>query len=622
MKVKNILFILVSIAVLSVTPFLIKTDVHWLNYYLLLMLISFACVLINMLRKANSVSNNLLRVDFIFIVISFFVPFLVGYLFLHANSIWLDEFTEYSVAFTTGDLFTHSAQTQQPPLGLLFRKLGLIFFGVNEFGLRGTSTFFFGLFGAVNYLWMKDFTKSASYSLLGSIFISLNVWLVTYSTEARPYTISMFFCALFIYFLYDHFQRAAKSKKINAALTITSVLWLLSISMQPLLFVALILVSCVFVTLINKNERALSAVKSLTLSLIIYSPILYLVITYSTDYVRNGFLNAPQLIKLLFTEDLWLLRTLFMPNKLYSVMALIMTITYFSTFFFTPNNNKKKHILFGIIIVIYLLITIILFHLKINWLLQPRYLLTALILCYYLFLFSLHSLAVNHKVKVIILSALIGVSVFSIYSDGVRKPISTAWRELYELIDQKGKPGSQGFIFSFEKPGVWCDEIFLAQEFYPTKRVSLTTYDKFAFPLMMTNDDIFTRLDQSRPLESVFFIIARHSLKEEYFNALKFSNFETFKISDFYVLKIEQNDLYTAIKSFYVQLEKLMATDDNRLRIYDGLFLVSLHEKNCVAAKKYLNKFVDLINSDKERLKNYFPRLESHEKNIARFCSK
>lgn len=580
---------------------------------------SFSILIIINLRHTEKNSNSIFKIDFIFILISFALPVLVSHQYLHDYSVWLDEYTEYLVAFLSDDLVFRSASTQQPPLGIFFRKMGLNFFGVNEFGLRVASTFFFGLLGSVNYLLIKAFTKSISYSILGSFFISLNIWLITYSTEARPYTISIFFCAVFLYFFYDHFRSQTTTKKINVAVVISSLLWLLSISMQPLLFVLIIFVIYALISFLHKDPFSISIVKSLGASLIIYSPILYLIVTSSTSYIRHDIMNIQELVKLFFTQDLWLVRTLFAPNKIYSYMACFMAGTYFIIAYFNL-NFRKMNVFLGFIVGIYLLTLIVLFHLKVNWFLQHRYLLTVLLLCYYLFLISLYSLNIAHSFKILILSALLAVSAFSIYSDGVRKSIGTDWRQLYQLLDDKTVVRSQGFIFSFENPGTWCDEMFLAKEFYPTKSVFIASPNTFLFPTIMTNDEIFSKLSQIQYTENIFFIITRHSLKEVYFDSLKFSNFEAFKLSDFYVINIKKDSLHSAIKSFYAQLENLMSADENRLRIYDGLFLISLYEKNCIAAEKYFKTLVNLINSDKERLKNYLPRSENHEKAFKLLC--
>lgn len=600
---------------------------HVLNYYLLLLLSLFLLLIIRDLlkNKLSSLFVGLDKADFIFLLLTFSTPVFIGLLHIQDYSLWLDEYIEYQQAFLWSDLVQQAALVQQPPLGLLFRRLGLIFFGTTEFGLRVSSVFFSGLFGLINYVWIKDFSQNRLYSLLGSLFVGLNYWLLAYSIEARPYTISLFFCALFLYFLTDHLTRPNDSKKINLYLTTSAVLWLLSISMQPLLFISLLIAMSLFVALVKKTPKWLSLFFSLMLSFIIYLPFLYLIVKKSTEYLRPSFLDTT-LLWPRFIEDFWFIHTLFVPNKVYLIIIFLMLSFFIAACLFNK-KSKKIYLTLGATVGLYLFITLFSFYLKINWGLSHRYLLTVLVLVYYLFLFSFFSLVLKRAVKTFILLTLVSLSCFSIFSSDIIKPINHDWRGLYTLMQNKATTQSRAYVFSFESPGRWHEEVFVAPEFYLKDSPQIRVYNNIFFPFFMTNNFLFQEFGADST--QVFFVIMRKTLKEEYFDKLILPNTERIKLTTFYLLSAQRTDLLALTKGFYTHLEKLMCEDkdilrgcdENILRIYDGLFLIALYEKNCLAAQKNLDKFIALFNKD-VRLHSYFDRLQYHKKSLDILCKK
>lgn len=618
---KRIVLSLLILLHLLILPFLLGPGLVYQNYFLALLLTVSIVYFYFQLRNAPAPSDHVLeKSDWLCLLCILMISGFLAARQMFVNSVWLDEYEEFRNVTYYLDLTHQAAFFQQPPLSYLLRKVGLIFGGQNELGLRISSVVGNVLFLIVMFFNIRKIAKDSYYALLSTLLLGFNYWIILYSVEARPYSISLYYFAVFLHFLIPELSGTGVRKSPNYGLIFATVFWLLSISMQPLIFVCWATFATLLWWLGNRKAKYLAVAVALVVALLLYLPFLSLIVENSKSYLQSTSRPFSEYI-LSFFNDLHLVKAMFFSNYFYYLIILQMVVlTGFSLF----TNRISKRFLQAIagFSIVYLLLIILLFEYKINWSLAERYLITIIPVFYFLFsiAFFLFREARHTTLKKGVLLQLVLVALGSyLYSKPVQN-IALNWRGLYSALGERTTGSSNAYLFSFfTTTSGWSDEYFIGSELYPSPKISLAAPDLISFPTFTNNDFLYNNFSLAENRNELFFIISRHTFKASYFEKLKIDGAEKIVLDGFFVIKaFPPKSTLAMTKEFYSQLENIADETEIRVRAFDGLFLAALFEKNCGNSKHYLKKYSEIA-----KLSPYLAlRTKLHHARYSSLCGK
>lgn len=594
---KRIVLLLLIFLHLLIIPFLINPGLIYQNYFLALLLTVSVVFCYSQLRNDPAPSDHFLtKFDWLSLLCILVISGILSALQLHTNSIWLDEYEELLNVLNYPDLLYKAATFQQPPLSYFLRKLGVMLGGPNELGIRISSVIGNALFLIVMFFNIRRLTRDSFYANLSTILLSFNYWIILYSVEGRPYAISLFYFAVFLHFLISGFQESRGRNFLNYGLILATLFWLLSISMQPLIFVGWGALAAVIGWFPTRNVKLLAVAAALGVALLLYLPFLSPIMASSSAYLQAGSRPLSAYFEAYF-NDLYLLKTMFLHNNFYFFIILQMFFLTVIALVVGKAHRLRLRAFAGFSI-IYVFLIIFLLEYKINWPLSERYFITTVPLMYLLFFAGLFYFreAKFMYLKKAVLFQLVAIAFISyLYAKPFQK-YGRNWRGLYSETENLTDKTAKAFIFSFRNTaGGWTDEFFVASELYPSNKVLFPAPGLYNFPVFTNNDFLFNNFGPESNQEELFFIIDRNSFKDTDFERLNIKGTQKTTLEGFFIIKANPPlSLLTMTKEFYSQLENISDDTEIRLRAFDGLYLTALFEKNCGKLKHYLTKYAEI----------------------------
>lgn len=179
----------------------------------------------------------------VFVVFS--VVLLIRILMMDMISVWLDEEIQ---AFSVMHFYPTAAGTfqHQPPLDMLFTKIGLFVSGTAIWGLRLHTVIFSSLSAGLLYFVLKQLSRSIFVACVLTLFFVFHRYVVQYGFEARPISLGLFSEIIFLSFVLIVFKPNSEdyldSNKNSALLMCSTFLYLSSLGMQPVFIVAVTLI--------------------------------------------------------------------------------------------------------------------------------------------------------------------------------------------------------------------------------------------------------------------------------------------------------------------------------------------------------------------------------------------
>jgi hypothetical protein len=592
-----ILILIVVLHCFLITP-LFKVGLSWLNYYLLfLFLVSgvhFARLIIKSKSNYSETSeNHLKKIDYIFSLILLIITALISKRYINEYTVWLDE-NDAAVSSLLDDVVTNAANYQQPPLDYLYRRLGLIFVGFNEVGLRLASVIAYILFISVSYFNFLKISKNSYLAFLFSLFLAFNDWIIRYAIEARPYLLGLFYFSLFAYFVISQIQdedfedpKTLKNIFRHSQVAFVTFFWLMSISMQPFFFICSTIVIGGVYALITKNTKIKNIVFQMGLGLLLFIPFQFKIVGSSLKYLKNPSVQVDNVFVQNLNQSFEVLLDLFTRNPgLTGLFIVSLTIILLGL---TSTPKKKIVILSAILVVSYTLILNGFFALKINWPMNHRYLLLNLTLFYYLVFISIHYYKENSaqliKISALVLCAFVSLGTNYKYSlNDIRQ---TDWRHLYQLMNSKVQVKAVAYIYAFYPAAhEGIDGFFMASSFYPTPKIELRSVRASSY---LNNSEYINYYEKNETLEA-FIAIDKMTIEPEIFWKLKIDGTELLDTQSFFVVyKKSGLPIRSVVEQLLDQLDVLIPPSENKFRLHLDLFDLKILSLGCARAKILLN---------------------------------
>lgn len=569
---------------------LLQAELSWPNYLLLFVLVvsSLHFGFTAFKEKSNQLlnpSDRLTKLDYVFSTLLLVLTAVISKIYINKFTIWLDE-NDAGVNSLVSDMIISASDYQQPPLDYLYRRWGLLSIGKSEVGLRLTSVFAYCIFVFVSYFNFLKISKNSVLSFCFAAFLALNDWIIRYAVEARPYSLGLCYFALFSYFVISFLNdKSDKEDRIDFKITFITFFWLMSISMQPFLFVISSLVVCAVYFLATKNLKIKKITLQMFWGLVIFIPFQVQIVKSSVRYLNPNLSLGDKILQSL-SHSLVVLFELFNLNSALCVLFVIsMTIILLGV----SSAPKKKIVAFCLTLFIaYTAVLVLFFAVKINWPMAYRYLLLNAAVFFYLVFVALHYYKENlyqfKKVLLVCFCAL--VSVASLYRYDLNDIYQVNWRTLYEAMQKKAVNKADAYVYSFnvaDYPGV--DGSFIAADYYDTSKLQLLATRGSEYLHHFEYVDSFT---QNKDVEA-FIAIDKMTLKPEVFWEIKVDEAEIFETQSFFVVyKKAGVPILNFAEQFLDQLDQHFPVNPRKFRLHLDLFEVKILKSKCEDAKKHL----------------------------------
>ena len=276
----------------------------------------------------SSNKNNILLASILFVLIGIFLRIYQ----LNFENYWLDEMTSFWAAdpsLSLKDTFIRSNHFHTPPIFDLFLKKYLEFFSYDpEIGRH--VPLFFGIL-SILFLGILSFQVSKNNSFLLSIFlISINIYLIKYSQETRPYTLVFLLSTINLIFYYKIISTDFNFSKKIFFFILFIIFSVITFSTHPFTFILLFsqIFYSIYSFLLFKKKNYLFF---LSVPLIL---IIYLLINY------NYLISQLSQNEYIFYHENWKFYYNYYFSRFFG--SKIMGLVYLSTLIFLIIHFRKK----------------------------------------------------------------------------------------------------------------------------------------------------------------------------------------------------------------------------------------------------------------------------------------
>ena len=375
---------------------------------------------------------------------------LLRYLAIDIYSVWLDEETQFFGVLFYG-LSDASAHQQQMPFSYLFSATSQYFFGAKEFAPR----FFPAVFGSVAcgvfYLMAKRLITSKPLVIISTLFFTCSPWLVRYSVEGRPLSLTVLAGLIFLYVVskaYDEITRA--DKPLLVSVFVASFVLIGSTFFQNFIF--LLSVNIAFFLILRPKPRLwVRVLAPQALALIIWAPQIWELLSISIP--RYG--HSLEFGTILSAENKFrpfysVLKTTWFSQRHYLWITLpLLVATLFHSFKFQRPFHKGQRDTLAIGLV-FISIFSVAFYVLVSWKIVHRYSLINIPVLILLIFCTLEQVKTLFSNKLVKFSVLIVALAFVANNARVLHKYQTEkielarhadWNSLYQALKKYGKPG-------------------------------------------------------------------------------------------------------------------------------------------------------------------------------------
>lgn len=566
---------------------LLKAELSWPNYLLLFVLVvsslhfGFAAFKAKA-HNHSKTSDRLTKSDYLYSALLLVLTATLSKIYINTYTIWLDE-SDAGLNSLVNDVIVSASDYQQPPLDYLYRRWGLLSLGMTEAGLRLTSVLAYCIFIFVSYFNFLKISKNSLLSFSFAIFLALNDWIIRYAIEARPYSLGLCYFAFFSYFVICILND--KEDPIDYKLSFVTFFWLMSIGMQPFLFVISSIVICAGYYLLSKNLKIKKMALQMFWGLLIFVPFQLKIIKSSAQYLNSN-LGLDDKILQSLNHSLMVLLKLFTLNSALCVLFIISLSVVLLGITSTPKKNIVKFCL--TIFLAYTGLLVLFFAVKINWPMMYRYLLLNYALFFYLVFLATHYYKENlHQFKkVTLVSLCILLSLFSLYRYKLNDINQVNWRGLYQAMHEKAVSKADAYIYTFHPADyVGTDGHFMASDFYDLSKLKLNATRGSEY---LHHFEFIEHFTSNSDVEA-FIVIDKMTLKPEVFWQIKVAEAELFETQSFFIAyKKTGVPILNFAEQFLDQLDQHFPADPRKFRLHLDLFELKILKSKCKEAKRHL----------------------------------
>ena len=194
----------------------------------------------------------------------------------HGDSLW-----QFSGPVYGENTIQEAYQQQQPPLDYYFSSFSHSLFGANKFALRFHAMLFYLLLCLILPLGLWFFCSSLWISGVGAFLFLFNDVIYSNSINGRPLSVALLTGFLFLFFWLSYCNKREEDQKLSLFPVVSSqYLFVMSIGVQPVIFVVTLFLSSFWLLIKGKKEIFKKLFFSNIVTLILTAPIYFKIYEY------------------------------------------------------------------------------------------------------------------------------------------------------------------------------------------------------------------------------------------------------------------------------------------------------------------------------------------------------
>ena len=168
------------------------------------------------------------------------------------RGVFFDEITQFSKG--ANNVIVGSYSQQQPPLDYYFSSFSHSLFGNNKFAIRFHAMLFYLVLSLTISLGLWFFCSSLWISALGTGLFLINHVIRLHAVNARPLALALFTGFLFLFFYLSYCSKRQTDKKSLFPVLASQYLFVMSIGLQPVIFIISLFISSFWLFPYNKKQ--------------------------------------------------------------------------------------------------------------------------------------------------------------------------------------------------------------------------------------------------------------------------------------------------------------------------------------------------------------------------------
>ena len=458
----------------------------------------------NEIRKSFSIGFLKLNLDTFFV---FILLLGIRFINIHNISVWLDEYNQASMTFFNYPI-TAGLKQHQPPLDMIFTKIGLLFSDSNVWGLRFHSAFFSAMAGTLFYALIKKISDSYIMALVCVFYFSFHVFVIRFGYEARPVSLGLFIEILFIHHIYSILTEGNNAfyKNKPCSLSALTFVYLCSLGMQPVFIVCATLLFFAIYSYFHRDQ--LKNFFALLIGFLCFLPIQAKIMLLAPPlFSKTSVFDFQDIFKQLTFENFFILEPFFKP---FGYCAFLFLVFIFGYNILKRQSFSRPLLYFLFCVTFFCGVLIPVFKSHINWDLNDYYLLSSLPLVLSLFVLSLSDIARIASVKkkfFNLLTLFFAAVCFAFYSFGPFFNFEKTYprddmRASYAEIKRVSGSENKSLVLALCLKNLpWCPDKAIGEALYfKSANASKESYWQRSL------DNYYIALKTDKPIENVFFI--------------------------------------------------------------------------------------------------------------------
>lgn len=163
------------------------------------------------------------------------------------------EYKKFFLGFAKNSIEAAYKQ-QQPPIDYYFSSFSHFLFGENKFSIRFHAILFYLILTFIIPLGIYFFCPSFRITVIGTVLFLINDIIRLHSVNARPVCLALFTGFLFLFFYMSLCKENSYNKKQFLPLIISQYLFVMSIGLQPVVFIVSLFVASFQLFFSNKKH--------------------------------------------------------------------------------------------------------------------------------------------------------------------------------------------------------------------------------------------------------------------------------------------------------------------------------------------------------------------------------
>ena len=166
------------------------------------------------------------------------------------------EIGQYIISTSSENIIDGSKRQQQPPLDYYLSSFSQSLFGESKFSMRFHTMFFYLMLSFIFPLGIFFFCSSIWMTAIGSLLFLFNHVIRLHCVDARPLNLALLTAFLFLFFYLSYFKNFNKRESDKNSLFFilaSQYLFVVSIGLQPVIFIISLFFSSFWLFLLNKK---------------------------------------------------------------------------------------------------------------------------------------------------------------------------------------------------------------------------------------------------------------------------------------------------------------------------------------------------------------------------------